>query len=417
MAVEAAAATPAPASETRNPLVSSNFRYWWLASILGGAGVGIPAVTIQLFLRDRVHPDDRALAFAAATISLNLIGAAFALIGGVAADRTERRRILVRTYGTVALVSTAFVVMSAADIRAIWPVYPLLMIVGAAGAFTNPARQAMIPQMLTRAQIQNGVILGTVGFMAMLQVGGPFLGAFIADAVSLTAAFTVEVVVLALAALLFSRIAVDRPVPTGRSVRGDLIDGLRYIKTEPTILSLLCLGFIPGIFLMGPFTVTVLIFVEDIFAASDRYVGIFWGCFGGGIVIGSILMTIRPLPWRGTAVLLCIIAGGVFFLAYGVSQSIWFSMVVLVIFGITGPAIFINTVVALIQEYARPEMMGRVMSMYGLAFTASVPLGALQAGIVASQFGPRATVVSSAIACLVVGLACLVLMRPVRRLR
>lgn len=402
---------------TRNPFRTLGFRIWWLASVVAGTGVGIQAVTVPLFIRDRVSDDHRAIAIAGALICQNLPGAFFALVGGVVADRVERRRILVRTYSVAATVSLTYVVLSATGAGVVWPVYILAAVVGSAGAFTNPARQSMMPQILAPSQLQNGVIFGTMAFMATLQFGGPTLGGILADGPGLTFAFACEVGALLCAAFLFSRIATDRPIPTGRSIRHDLAEGIRYIVRSPGLFGVLVLGAVPGIFLMGPFSVTVVLIVQDVLHDSDKFVGFLWGAFGGGIVLGSVLLSVLRLRRRGLWLCLSIVMGGTTMTCYGLSTAAPLSMVILLVSGITGPAIFINFGVALLQENVSREMMGRVMSMWGLAFSLSTPVGYLQAGLVASAFGPQATIASSGLIALVIGVLAVAFLRPVRVLR
>lgn len=401
----------------RNPFASAKYRSWWLASVVAGSGVGIQAVTVPLFIRDRVSPDDRALAIAAALICQTLPGALLALVGGVVADRTERRRILVRTYFVAAAVSLVYVVLAGADVRWVWPVFILAAIVGSAGAFTNPARQAMMPQILEASQFQNGAIFGTLAFMATLQFGGPMLGGLLADLSGLATAFGVEVVLLGAAALLFGRIATDRPVPTGRSIRGDLGEGVRYVLRTPRLRGILLLGTIPGVLIMGPFAVTVVLMVEDEFRAADRWVGLLWGSFGAGILAGSLLLSVVRVRRRGLLLASSLVMGPLFTLGYGLAPNLGVAMACLFAAGIVGPAVFINFAVALLQEQAERAMMGRVMSMYGLAFTSSVPLGYLQAGIQASLWGPRPTLVSSMAVCVGLGVVAMTTLRSVTRLR
>lgn len=417
MAVQPGAATfGEEAAPSTNPFAVPRFRVWWIASVMGGAGVGIQTVVVPLFIRDRVAEDNRAIAIAAALVSMQVMAAFFALLGGVMADRVERRRILVRTYGVSVAVSAVYVVLTALEVGVVWPVFPLAMLLGAAGSFTNPARQAMVPQLLSRAQLQNGIILGNIAFMALLQFGGPTIGGVLADTAGLTVTFAVQTAVLALAMVLFGRVQTDQPVPSGRSVRGDLVDGLRYVSKEPSLIGLLTVGAVPGIFIMGPFAVTIVLVVEDVFKASDAYVGILWGAFGAGILLGSILLTLRRLPRRGLFVCLCLMVGGLVFAGYGLTSNLPLAIALLVLQGITGPAVFINTVVALIQEYTPPQMMGRVMSMYGLTFVAASPVGYALAGGMASAFGPQATLVAGGLVTAAMGTIFILFLRPVTRL-
>jgi MFS family permease len=413
-APHAAPAGPS-AGATRNPFASARFTRWWCASLVAGTGVGIQSVTVPLFIRDRVADDARALAIAGALVAQTLPGALLSLVGGALADRVERRRILVRTYAVAALVSCAYVALSRFDVRQFWLVYPLAAVVGCAGAFTNPARHSLLPQILGRAQLQNGVIFGTMGFMATLQFLGPTVAGLVVDLRSLTAAFALEVALLCAGAALFSGIRTDPPAPSGRSILRDLADGLRYAWRVPSLVGLLGLAAVPGIFFIGPFAVTVALVVPDVHHASDRWVGILWGCFGAGVFLGSLFLTLRPLARRGLAVCLSNLVGGGVLVLYGSSSLLWLSAGILLAWGLCA-SVFINYVVALLQEHAEPAMMGRVMSMYSLVFFVAMPIGYAQAGLATSLFGPQATLVANGLAAAAVGLGCVLFLRPVRAL-
>ncbi len=384
--------------------------------MVAGTGVGIQSVTVPLFIRDRVDLDERALAIAGAPVVQTLPAALLALLGGAVADRLERRFILVRTYTLAACVSTFYVFLCSYDVRAIWPVYPLAAIIGCAGAFTNPARQSMLPQLVSRSQLQNGVIFGTMGFMATLQFLGPSLGGVLAELRGLHVAFALEVALLAAGAAMFSRVRTDRTEPSGQSVLGDLAEGLRFVAGQPTLRALLLMGPVIGVFFIGPFAVTVPIMVPDVFGETDRWVGLLWGCFGAGVFAGSLILTLRPLRHRGLACCLSILTGGLVLMLYGASERLYVSSALLVAWGL-GASVFMNYVVALLQENTEPRMMGRVMSMYSLVFFASMPIGYGQAGLVTNAFGPQATLFASGVVSSAIGAACLVLLRSVRELR
>jgi len=403
--------------QSRNPFTNPNYRKWWAASVVAGTGVGIQTATVPLYIQATVSEQHRELAVTLALLCQNLPAAIFALFGGVIADRVERRRILVRTYSVAAATSLVYVALTGFSLGLYWPVLILGAIVGSAGAFTNPARSSMTPHILRPSQLPNGIILGTVAFMATLQVGGPSVGGLLADGFGLTWAFVAEVAALALAAQIFLRIPTDTPTPTGKNVWGDLRAGLTYVRQSPVLTGILILGTIPGVFFMGPFTVTNLFMVKDVLDASDKFVGIMFGCLGAGILVGSILLTIVKPGRRGVMLIACMMGGGSTLALYGQSSSLPLSMAILFLSGILGPAIFINFAQALLQLNTDRAMMGRVMSMYGLSFAASVPLGQLQGGLLMKAIGPQATITIGGTIMTAIGVVAMVTMKHVRELR
>jgi MFS transporter, ENTS family, enterobactin (siderophore) exporter len=409
-------AAPAAEAESRNPLVSPAFVRWWAASLLAGTGVGIQSVTVPLYIRDRVTDGDPAVAIAQALIAQTVPGAFLALFGGVVADRVEARRVLVRTYAAAALVSAVYVALAGYGSAAIWPVFVLGALVGAAGAFTNPARSSQLPLLVTRAQLQNGVIFGTMGFMASFQFVGPMVGGLTVDEVGIAAAFALEVALLAAAAAVFAGVRSAPPSPTGRTVLGDLADGVRYVSGDPTLRALILLATIPGIFFIGPFTVTLPLRVPEVFHATDKWVGISWGCFGGGVFAGSLALTFHSLPRRGLAVCLANLGGAFVMLAYSRSASLTVACALLVLWGLNA-SVFINFVVTLLQERADPSRMGRVMSMYSLVFLVSMPIGYAQSGAITARYGTEASLAASALAAALVAAVVLATVTSVRRLR
>lgn len=404
----------AATEESRNPFAAPQFARWWLASLVAGTGAGINSVALPLFLRDRVSDDVRALAIAGALVATTLPGVVLSLVGGAVADRIERRRILATTYMLALLVSLIYVALAGYDVRAIWPVYPLAVVVGSAGAFTNPARTSMLQLLVTRAQLQNGVILGTtLGFVAALQLIGPTVGGLLVDWRGLTVAFAAESLLLGTAALLFSQIHTAPVAPSSGSIGQALREGVAYVRGHADLRGLLALSLVPGVFFIGPFTVTIPLMVPDVFHAADKWIGILWGCFGGGVVAGSIALTFWKMTRRGLAVCITNFTAGLILFAYGMSETLALSAVILVLWG-AGASIFMNYVVALLQERSEPRMIGRVMSMYSLAFYIAMPLGYAQAGALTNAFGPQVTLLVNGVVAAVIGLANLLALRSVR---
>ena len=415
MAEVVAAEAPSPAPG-RNPFAFPQYRWYWLSSFLGAMGIGIQIVTVPLFIRDRVAEDDRALLIALALICQTLPSAALILLGGVAADRLERRRILMRVAIVAAAVSSIYVVLSGVDYSGIWPVFLLGAVVGSCDAFGQPARGSMAPQILPRPALQNGIILSTVAFMSAFQFLGPAVGGILADVFNLTTAFAAEVAFLILAAVASSRLDAYKPLATGRSVFGDLGDGLRYVWHSKAILLLILFQILPGMFLMAPFRVTSVDLVTDVLDASDKFVGFLSSGFGIGVIAGSIVLTMVPIRRRGLLLCASPIWGGLIFVLYGMSESLALSLALMVPWGL-GAASFINMAFPLIQEHADPTYIGRVVSVSNLAFQISLPLGFLQSGLIANYWGPQEAVMLSGGIMAAFGVLAVLFLRPVRALR
>ena len=408
-------ADAAPETGPRNPFVNRDYRAWLTASVVTAMGVGIQIVTVPLFIRDRVEPDERAAVIAGALIIQTLPGVFLTLLGGVVADRVEPRLLLFRATAVAATVSAVYVVLSAAEVTIVWPVFALSAMVGAVAAFEQPARQGVLPQMVTRPQLQNAVILGNVGFLAAGQFAGPALGGFVGGDAGLTAAFALETGLLALGALLFLTLGHYEPrVPERHDVRSELMEGLRYVRGSRNIIGLLVLAAMPGIFYAGPLTVNMLLIVEDVLMLEDRWVGILFGTFGAGMIVSSALMTLRPLPRRGLLLALSPVAGAPLLVLFGLSEIPWLTVAALLAIG-PPAAIFTNLSLALLQEQTEEAVMGRVMGVYSLMFVASAPIGYAQTGFVTSLIGPQASIVASAAAGGVAGVA-LLFWLPVRKL-
>jgi MFS family permease len=402
--------------ETRNPFATANYRWWWAATICGALAVGLQFVTVPLFVVDRVGADKKELAIAAALFSQLITSACLMLVGGVVADRVERRSILLRCYSIAAVVSTGYLFLTGFDVRQIWPVFILAAAVGSADAFSMPARMSMAPSILPRAQLQNGIILGTVAFMTAGQFLGPSVAGFIADGPGLKYAFATEVFFLALAALIATRLKSDRPTPTGRSVFGDLGDGIRFARGSPVILGLLFMMTLPPTFLMGPTRETTVFMVRDVWHESDKFIGVANGAFGAGVLFGSLALTTIRLRRRGLLLTgVSTVVGGFFFVLYGASEIMWIALGFQLVFGIFA-ALFMNNATPLLQEHAMGPMLGRVMSMSNLMFALGQPLGVVQSAIVTRAWGPQASIISSGVVFMIIGALAVIFLRPVRNL-
>ena len=145
------------------------------------------------------------------------------------------------------------------------------------------------------------------------------------------------------------------------------------------------------------------------------WLGILFGAFGAGMFVSSLLMTLRPLPRRGLLLALSPVLGGPVLALFGLSETVWLSVLLLVAIG-PFAAVFMNLSLALLQEQTEQAVMGRVMGVYSLMFVISSPIGFGQTALVSSLFGPQVSTVASALAGALIGIALLIWL-PVRKLR
>ena len=402
-------------AESRNPLAMRDYRAWLTASTVMALAVGIQVVAVPLFIRDRVEPDERAAAIAGALMIQELPGVLLTVFGGVLADRMEARLILVRATAVAAVASGVYLVLSAASVTILWPVFALSAVIGAVAAFEQPARMGVLPLIVSRPQLQNAVIIGNVAFLAASDFVGPALGGLVGGFGGLTAAFSLETALLAAAAGLYLLLRGYRPPAAEHgSIRGDLAEGLRYVLRSPAILGLLVLSAMLGVFFGGPITVTMLLIVEDVLELGDHWVGILFATFGAGMIVSSGLMTLRPLPRRGLLVAITPVLAAPPLIVFGLSETPWLTVLALLAIG-PPAAIFMNLGLALLQEHTPQPVMGRVMGVYSLMFAASMPIGIAHTGLVTTLWGPQVSIVASSIAGGVAGLA-LLIWSPIRKL-
>ena len=402
-------------AESRNPLGTRDYRAWLTASTVMALAVGIQVVAVPLFIRDRVEPDERAAAIAGALMIQELPGVLLTVFGGVLADRMEARLILVRATAVAAVASGVYLVLAAASVPILWPVFALSAVIGAVAAFEQPARMGVLPLIVSRPQLQNAVIIGNVAFLAASDFVGPALGGLVGGFGGLTAAFSLETALLAAAAGLYLLLRGYRPAAVEHgSIRGDLAEGLRYVLRSPAILGLLVLSAMLGVFFGGPITVTMLLIVEDVLELGDQWVGILFATFGAGMIVSSGLMTLRPLPRRGLLVAITPVLAAPPLIVFGLSETPWLTVLALLAIG-PPAAIFMNLGLALLQEHTPQPVMGRVMGVYSLMFAASMPIGIAHTGLVTTLWGPQVSIVASSIAGGVAGLA-LLIWSPIRKL-
>jgi MFS family permease len=329
-------------------------------------------------------------------------------LGGVLADRVDKRRMLIAV-NTIAMVqaSTLFV-LALTGVVEIWHVYLLALVAGFVNAVEMPVRQSFVAELVPREDLVNAIALSSTSFNLSRVVGPAVAGVTIAVfGVAINFGVNAVSFVSVIAGLLLiqsdSLHRAPRPA-VFPSVRASLGEGLRYARATPTVLwPLVLLGGIAA--LAMNFQTLLPIFVRDALLLDSGGYGALFAAMGAGSLGGSLMLAFatsqRPL-------VRFIVGGGAGFLA--LAFALGFVRVPLVAFpvviaiGFTS-MLMVNTINVTIQNSVPDELRGRVMSLYVTVFAGSAPIGGLFAGALAEAFGaPAAFSIGAALGAVVLAL-------------
>jgi MFS family permease len=307
----------------------------------------------------------------------------FTLIGGVIADRYDRRHLLIGSQ--YIQMTTAFTLAALVyfDVVRLWHILTLSFFAGLAQAFGGPAYQALIPSLVDRKDLPNAIALNSIQFN-LARVFGPLLAGVTLAALGTAACFALNgisfiVVIVALMALSVKHI----PPASRQGMWDELRGGLAYARSEPAIVALTVLGFVTT-FLGLPLLTLLPVFASEIFEGSVGRYSQMMAFSGAGAVMGALIVAwLGRFRHMGLTTLLVQVLFGVLLVAFSVSRQLWMSNVLLFVAG--GSLIVVFSLTAsLVQLIVPDHLRGRVVSIYMVAFRGGMPLGGLAAGTFAS---------------------------------
>ncbi len=350
----------------------------------------------------------------------------FTLIGGVLADRLDRRRtLLFSQYVQTATAATLALLVYFGYVR-IWHILTLSFITGCAQAFGGPAYQSLIPSLVDKRDLTNAIALNSIQFNVARVIGPLLAGAVLAlfatigygdeSPQAMTACFTLNA--LSYLVVIYSLISLHvRHIPpaTTRPMMEELRGGLRYVKQTPAIPPLIVLAFATT-FLGMPVLTLLPIYARDIYETGAGGYSWMMAFSGAGAIAGSLIVAwLGRFPRMGASTLLVQIAFGVLIVLFAVTRVIYVSYALLFFTNVALMIVF-STVTSLVQLIAPNEMRGRVMSIYMLAFRGGMPLGSLSSGYLATVFSPTAVLVANGTLLAAVAVYFLMRSRSVREL-
>jgi len=363
-----------------------NYRWWFAGALVSNTGAWMQRTAQDwIVLTDLTDGDAAALGI---TMALQF-GPLLLLmpVAGLMADRFDRKRILIWTQTSQLVLALGLGTLVVTGTATLWHVYAFALLLGIATAIDAPARQAFVSEIVTDSDLPNAVALNAMSFQSARLIGPAVAGVLVA-AIGAGPVFFVNAA--SFAGVLVSLAMIKRSqlhlAPRLAKARGQIRDGLRYVRGRPDIIVVLVMVFLVGTFGFNfPIFISTMSTVE--YGGGAQEFGILSSVMAVGAVTGSLLAARRDKARLGVAVFASAAFGLACIGAALSFDSISFA-VALVIVGATSLTMM-NTANAYVQTTTEPSIRGRVMALYLALFAGGTPLGAPIVGWVANVLGPR----------------------------
>ena len=329
---------------------------------------------------------------------------AFAMLGGIIADRTDRLRLLISTRFIVTALVLAIAILKIAGLVEIWHIYAIMVCLGTVQALNMPARNAFVADLVERGDLMNAVALHTMMNQSG-QIIGPALAGFIIElwGISLALLVNAALYLVGIVFLLLIRGLPPRvPVPKA-SLLGDLQAGLRCIRSTPVLYTIIGIAIAFAFFGMSHRQVLPA-FTKEVLEVGAAGTGLLLLGAGLGSLLGSLVLAslgdFRRKTWllMASVLLLC-----VFLTLFAWSPWYWASWIMFFFVGVTSFGFFWPLATTLVQLNVPPELRGRVLSVLQFA-PATHYLGALPLAAAADFVNWPAALTGGAAGTLVVAL-------------
>ena len=363
-----------------------NYRLLWIGSVISNSGDWMDQVALNWLVYQ----------LTGSGVSLGLLNLCrllpilvFTLIGGVVADRVERRRLMFTTQTAAMVLAFVLAILVSTGLVQFWMVLVIAIGRGVALSFNQPARQSLISELVPRNSLQNAIALNSAT-LNLTRVLGPTIGGLLIITVGVAGAFYVNgasfiAVLYALALMRFP----ERRARVHGGMLTDLVGGIRYVAAHPSLRTLVILALAPMVFGM-PYMTMLTVFASDVLNVGGSGLGLLTACTGLGAMSGALFVASRSATGNRRALMLWGLVGfGLSLLVFAASRWLLVSAALLVATGFF-QQLYNALNNTLLQEDADEAYRGRVVSTLFLN-RGMVPLGTMLAGFGSDLIGPQLT--------------------------
>jgi MFS family permease len=374
-------------SGTFRSLRIRNYRLWAAGALVSNVGTWMQRTAQDWLVL--THLTDHSATAVGIVMALQF-GPQLALLPftGLAADRLNRRKLLMATQAAMGLLALGLGLLTMSGLAQLWHVYVFALLLGCVAAFDAPARQTFVAELVSEAELSNAVALNATSFNAARMVGPAVAGVVIASTgpgeAFLLNALSFVAVLASLASLRQGELF-PRQAAAGRD-RGSLMEGFRYVWNRPDLRALLAM-----LFLVATFGLNFPIFISTMsvsaFHGGASQYGLLSSTMAVGSVTGALLAARRARPRFGL-LLVGSAAFGFGCLAAALMPHVIGFGLALIVTGVAAQTLTTSTN-SLVQLSTDPALRGRVIAILLAILLGSTPIGAPVVGWVADTFGPR----------------------------
>jgi len=379
-----------------------SFRLLWFGQLVSNVGTQMRLVAlpyqIYVLTGSPFHVGLLGLFQAIPLISLPLLG-------GVLADRADRRRVLIATQSGLALSSLVLALVTQFGSTELWILYALTAVSASFSAFDQPARGSLVPTLVERSELPAAIALNQMLYQTAAVVG-PAIGGLVIASFGVAAAYWVDT--MTFAAAIAAAIAITAPrqvLAAPQSIVESLVEGVMYVLRQRLLFSTMVLDLAAMFF--GSIRALMPFYAEQVFKVGAAGLGLLFAAPGVGALVavltsGWVSRVRRP----GVAVLVAVCLWGLAIAAFGLVTGELF-ILGLVLLAIAEAADVLSAIFrhTILQGVVREELRGRLTAMNGLFVIGGPNLGQVRAGAVAALASPPFAVVSGGLLCVLSAIA------------
>ncbi len=379
--------------QTFTALKYPNYRLWFFGQMISLFGTWMQS-TAQGYLIFELTRSPAYLGYV--SFAAGIPSWLFMLYGGVIADRIPKRTVLIVTQTFMMALAFILATLTFLGLVQPWHIVLLAFFLGVANAFDAPARQTLASELVDREDLTNAIALNSTMFNAAVAVGpavGGLTYAFLGPGWCFTLNGLSFIAVIVGLFLMKTRPQAQPQRP--KSTRSDLVEGLRYVLSEPMIRMLIGLIGITSLFGIS-FATLMPAWAVSILGGDATTNGYLQSARGFGALIGALaIASLGRFTFKGKLLTIGSFAYPLLLLAFAFVHWLPLSLLVLVGAG-AGLILVMNLANALVQTLAPDELRGRVMGVYSLIFFGFMPVGGLLMGALAQRVGAPTTVILGA---------------------